>query len=170
MGTSSSICTHASEYTSGCTPARRVGTQTCAGTCTCMCAHMNTQGQHMCTHRTNTLRPPHRHTRGQCTLLSSRRQYTSKPLVAENVDYTSQRFTTLSGVRFPSKTKSLPHSSVSKAQSCQDNPTQRKTSPGKSPRVPRHQPKEGQGGATSLSLYWASLQETLCLLKAGPRP
>lgn len=139
-----------------------MGTQTHAGTCTCMYAHMHTQDQY-----TQATTQAHK---GPLHTLSSRRQYTSKPLVAENKDYTSQRSTTLSGVRFPSKTKSLPHSSVSKAQFCQDNPTQRKISPGKSPRVPRHQPKGGQGGATSLSLYWASLQETLCLLKAGPRP
>lgn len=97
-------------------------------------------------------------------LCASRQRCTCKLSVIEYTDCTSQRNTVLSGVRFPSSPQSPPHFSVS-----ENNPTKttlsqaRKITPGKSPRVPGHQPflqggyKTGRGKAMRGTRWGGSL-------------
>lgn len=96
----SSACTHQSDCT-GQAPLQQAGP---AHTCTSMFTYEYTT-----------------HT-GPADTLSSVQRCTSKLSVVENTDCISQRNTVLSGVKFPSSPQSPPHSSISKAQSYQDNP------------------------------------------------
>lgn len=72
------------------------------------CKYAYTHGQHMCTHRTNTFRPPHRHRRDQRILC-----LLGKGVLLSYWLFRIQTAHVLSGVRFPSDPQNPPHSSVS---------------------------------------------------------